>query len=247
MNTRWLAIAAFVSTPALANEGPLPNAPHVYVEGSAEVSTAPDYMVLTVYYQAGDAVAEAAKAQVDERTRSLLDACAALQIADADLSSTSLGIAPRFEYDANDHPRPAGTEVSRAVTITLRDLGRYSSLIAAVMASKPAAINDAQLKSTHADEWTSRAQIGALADARARAQRLAEAAHARLGRVYSISEFSMRNEEAMRLSPGRAISAGAVAPYGYASSALSASAPEPFLPGQLTATARVYVVYLLEQ
>jgi uncharacterized protein YggE len=207
---------------ASADDSPLPNAPHVYVEGSAEATTVPDYMVLTVYYQAGDAVTETAKTQVDERTRSLLDACAALQIADDDIVSTSLTINPRFAYDENDHPKPSGTQVSRAVTITLRDLAQYSKLVAAVIASKPAAISDAQLKSMHADEWTARAQIDALADARARAQRLAEAAHTRLGRVYSISEFSMRNEEAMRLSPGRAIVTGAVAPYGYGSSNLAA-------------------------
>jgi len=227
-------------------ESQLPSAPHVYVEGSASISAPPDQLKVTIYYEAHDASVEVAKAQVDERSRAFITACGELQIQDQDISSAMLQVGPGYEYVDGDS-RPSGTQVSRSINVTLRDLGKYSDFIAAVMASHVSAISNAEMESSQAKEPIARAQNDALADARARAERLASAANAKLGRVYSISEFGVRNEEAAAMYPSRSVVAAQPYRFGTVTSASSGVSPEPFTPGLVSATAHVYVVHLLEK
>lgn len=105
-----------------------------------------------------------------------------------------------------------------------------------------------RLESTSAASVEDQALQAALADATARASRLAKSAGEKLGPVYSITEFQLR-EDYWRLNSGRMTVAGR----GRESRAAPAPAfaldsePAPFAPGLLHAKATVYVAFELKR
>jgi uncharacterized protein len=235
-----LLLLSVLSVPALAD--PFPAAPHVYVQGSAELRIEPDTLDLSLAIESVDLKSSVAKRKVDDRTRKLLAAFEALGIPAEDVSSASPLIGPWFEYQ-HDVRKFVGTRVYRQVDVTLRDLSRYSEVIAAVVAAEVNEIDSSRLSSSRSAPVLEQAQQAALADARARAQRLAAAAGQKLGAAYSISEFDLRTDERY-LRPARSIESERERRYDRLG-ASAAVAEEPFRPGRLTATATVYVIYLL--
>ena len=82
-------------------------------------------------------------------------------------------------------------------------------------------------------------------DARERAERLAKSQGKSVGEPWSISEFNVRGDEVWRLVPDRhlmgkssGVLAEALAPRDYPG--------EPFEPGKMEITVKLYVVYLLK-
>jgi uncharacterized protein YggE len=98
-----------------------------------------------------------------------------------------------------------------------------------------------KMSSTKEEQIIDEAQKTALADARARADRIARASGQELGPAYSISEFDHRREEKHLLWPAREV--GGLQQVHARVSALGGR--EPFEPGTIVATATVYVIYLL--
>jgi uncharacterized protein len=241
MAVSLLLLVSFISSPAFADL--FPAAPHVYVQGSAELRIEPDTLDLSLAIQSVDLQPAVAKRKVDDRTRKLLAAFEALGIPAEDVSSASPLIGPWFEYQ-RDVRKFVGTRVYRQVDVTLRDLSRYSEVIAAVVAAEVDEIDSSRLSSSRSAPLLEQAQQAALADARARAERLATAAGQELGAAYSISEFDLRIDERY-LRPARGVESERERRY----SRLAASADladEPFRPGRLIATATVYAIYVLE-
>jgi hypothetical protein len=232
--------------PVLVGADPLPSSPHIYVEGSAEIRAEPDILAVAVSLDAQAKTLAEAKESVDRRSRALLDACRDLTIAPADVTTTTLQIGPAYEYSADGSHRLVGTSVHREVEITLRDLSKYPELIAALVSADISSTLQTTLKRSDAESLLDEALLKALADARARAARLAEAANMKLGPVHSISEFELRQEESWKLNPSRDIGPALGSPT-VAAYSRAMSAGEPFEPGLLIASAKIYVVYLLSE
>lgn len=241
MIIRLVLLLTLASLPALAS--PLPKAPHVYVAGSAEVRIQPDTLAISLGISATDPQVAAAKAKVDERTRKLLSECRRLGIPDDDISAASLRIGPHYEYRSSER-KLVGTRVDREVEVILRNLERYSELVQAIVASEVGEIRSMEPSSSKGAKTLDQVQQMALADARARAERLAAASGQKLGDAWSISEFDQRWEERFELRPARGI--GVPRQEIQALGAEFREGPEPFEPGTIVATATVYVVYLLE-
>jgi uncharacterized protein YggE len=243
MRALFILLLATASLAARAADV-FPDAPHVYVEGSAEIRVEPDTLELSLVIEATDPQLATAKAKVDERTRQLIAACKQLGVADADVTSATLQIGPAYDYTSS-RAKMIGTRAGRSLEVKLRDLSKYSELIQAVVAAKVDRIDSTVMSSSKAATTLQDAQQAALADARARAERLAAASGGKLGDAYSISEFNHRAEERYQLFPARRIgSPERVQRLG--AEAGGADHFEPFQPGTIVATATVYVIYLLE-
>jgi uncharacterized protein len=243
MTLRLILLVALVAAPAFAD--PFPKAPHVYVEGSAEIRVEPDTLELSLVIEATAPQLAAAKARVDERSRRLIAGCREIGIQEADITSMNLQIGPAYDYTGRER-KFLGTRVYRQIEVILRDLDSYPGLIKAIVSAQIAEINSATLTSSKADQTIDQAQQLALADARARAERLAAASGQVLGAAYSVSEFNHRANQRYLLYPAREI--GTADRHRMADvSALGASREEPFEPGSIVATATVYVIYLLEK
>ncbi|HEY7886380.1 MAG TPA: SIMPL domain-containing protein [Cellvibrionaceae bacterium] len=227
--------------PLMASASPLPTKPHVYVEGSATVEVQPDMMAFSVELaHIADTVADA-KANVDKRSRVLIDLCKKLGIAPEDIATTALRVNPNIVYEDGKQV-PAGTQVSRTVDITLKDLTRYAEMMRALVAADISQTVSTRLLVSEEKSVTDQALVKAMDDARTRAERLATAQGKRLGEVYSISEFMTRGDERYTLQVSRQLMGDAV-DAGVQADSMRAS--EPFEPGVIKATAQIYVVYLL--
>src|SRR5262245_56486537 len=115
------------------------------------------------------------------------------------------------------------------------------------MASQVQSIGRVTMGVANEKELLALAQSQALADAKARAERLAEASNLKVGKVYSISEFNLRGNESYELRPQRFMVAPSDRSQMYALSVGSSGREEPFSPGLIEATARVFVVFLVEK
>lgn len=219
----------------------MPKAPHIYVEGSSEIRVVPDTVTIAVAIVAIDADIAKAKATADEKARVFIEACRGIGVADEDISSANLVIGPAYEY-VNDERKLMGTRVHRDIEVVLRQLDQYPALVRALVTAGVAEITSTSLSSSKDEDTVAQAQLAALADARRRAERLADAAGQKLGAVHSISEFDLREDQYL-LHPTRGIGRRQSVEFdGVAGLAMD----EPFEPGMIVASATVYVVYLLE-
>ncbi len=242
MNRFLLALSLMLgSVVVLAN--PLPTKPHIYVEGTAEIEVIPDQMTLTVGLSAEHMELATAKREVDERSVLLIDTLKKMDIAARDIATTALQVSPVYDYtDGKQVPR--GSRVYRQVDIKLRNLEKYGELIRALIDAKISNTVNTDLSVSDERSVSDKALAEALADARARAEKLLASQGKKLGDVYSISEFELRREESYKLVPNSAV-------YGESSPMLAMSRAdmkhqEPFEPGVIRAKAKIYVVYLIK-
>ncbi len=240
-----ITLAALCFFSQFSAASPLPDKPHVYVEGSAEVEVTPDLMTFSLLIEKTDLDLAAAKADVDSRSTLLINTCKKLGIKSDAIATTALSIFP--EYDYRDQGRVfTGNRVSRQVDIKLKDLTKYAQVMKALVDAKITQTINTKLSLSDEKAAQDKVLISAMADAKARAERLARSQGKELGEPFSISEFNTRAEETFSLQVGRGIigeSASDAAPQGMAAKMVS---NEPFEPGVMKAKAQVYVVYLLK-
>lgn len=237
---RLLVAALFLSS-SLAFASPLPNKPHIYVEGSAEIEVIPDQMTISLGLSHEDMEVAVAKQDVDKRSAQLIATVKAMGIESRDLATTALQVTPVYDYvDGKQVPR--GSRVYRQVEITLRNLEKYGELMQALMDAKISNTVDTNLGVSDEKTVSDQSLIKALDDARARATALVESQGKKLGEVYSVSEFELRREETYYLVPNREVY-GSAAPMDMM---VSSKRSEPFEPGVIRAKAKIYVVYLIK-
>jgi len=231
---------------------PLPQKPHIYVEGSATVEVEPDEMQFTLSISETSKELATAKSIVDEKSNTLISLCKELRIETKDIATSTLRIFPQFTY-SNGNREQTGTQVSRTINITLRDLSNYSSIIKAFVDADITQTVNTKLVLSNPTQATDKALSKALDDAKQRANRLAKHQGSELAGVHSISEFNSREQESYQLRVARQIigqSSAAVVEVASKNAVVDgfngSSSREPFEPGVIKATAQVFVVYLLE-
>lgn len=239
-----IAFAALTAAPANAN--PLPTQPHIYVEGYSEIEVEPDQMTITVNLAATDEDLASAKATVDENSRTLLDALRELGVESRDVATTTLQVRPAYERRRGNQEL-VGASAFRQIEITLQNLEDYGELMQGLVAADVSRTLRTRFAVSNDSELKDLALKAALADARARAEGIANSQGEQLGAVYSISEFDLRQEETYSLRPHREVSGNAARDRAPSTFALSSTRPEPFEPGVMVARARVFVVYLLDR
>jgi len=169
--------------------GSLPEAPHIVVTGEHEVRATPDTLTLSLSIaEIGPEVA-AARDSVEKRSRELIASLAALNIAKEDINSAQLQITPHYNWN-NSAQIYAGTEVSRQVEVTLRDLSLYDQLIRAIIDARVARIDSTHLSSSHEKELQEEALRGAVADGMEKAKIMVTHLPVKIGPIYSISPHS---------------------------------------------------------
>lgn len=242
---------ALVTSSAFAQSN-LPDAPHIYVEGSSEVQLAPDILRLSGEISSTSLDAGAAERAVYEKSAILLKACKDNSIDGEQVSSSTVSMSPKYDYTGRGQ-KFVGYELSRTFEVTLTDLNNYYPALRAIVESGAVSRLDAVFSVSDAESSIVRAQQMAIEDARSRAERLARQAGMDLGRVYSITEFNLRKEESAILHPQRFLfeseAGGALEEIVVtASKRSSADYAEPlFEPSTVAVTATVFVVYTLKK
>ncbi len=233
-------LIGLLGVPVLAD--PLPAQPHVYVEGSAELEVEPDMMTFTLSIQAVDLDLAKAKSDVDARSRLLIDTIKKFGIKADDIATTALNIRPEYEYKERERVL-TGNNVSRQVDINLRDLKKYPEMMKALVDAKISETINTTLTVADKKAVEEKVQDAAMADAKARANRLAKSQGKTAGEPWSISEFNNRGNERWELKPNRQLMGSSAKEVG---AMRMSDSSEPFEPGVMKISAQVYVVYLLK-
>lgn len=196
----------------------------VSVTGTGSVEIQPDIGSVSLGVLISDADLGTAKRAADQAVQRLLSIAERMDIAPTDLSSTTLDIRPR--YSEAEVPEFLGYEVSRGVTVTLRDLSKLDDLIDSAITAGANRELYVVLRSSREREIRNQAIGLAIEDAKAQAERLAKGFGAILGPVRSIGPGDRRTSSAT----------AAALSYGSGS----------FRPGTIRIEAEVSVTYTLE-
>jgi len=166
--------------------GSVPDVPHIVVTGEAELRATPDILTLSLSIADTGFEVAAARDSIEARSIQLINALTALDIAKEDIRSAQLQITPHYNWN-NKAQIYVGTEVSRTVDVTLRDLSRYDDLIRSIIDAGVAQIHSTRLSSSKEKELRQEALAAAIADGMEKARIMVAHLPQKIGAVYSIA------------------------------------------------------------
>lgn len=181
-----LPLALLLGTPALAADAIAGTRLDISVVGS--VTQAPD--IATISAGVTTQAPRAAAAMADT-ARAMADTVAALRqagVADRDIQTASIDLAPQYRYADNQPPTLTGYQASNRVSVRLREIGRVGAVLDALVAAGANQINGPAFSIGRPDAALDQARTQAIATARARAELYARAAGLHVVRIVSIHE-----------------------------------------------------------
>lgn len=220
-----------LALPAYADE---PFRRSVSVSGEGRIEAAPDRAVITVSIDSRDKVLTAAKKKNDDAMRKFMAAVEAYKLPKENLRTLALSSAPQYRYEQNSGKQIFEQyQVNRTLEIKLDAIDQTEKLIASINEAG-AAVNGVQYTLAKPEQREAEARKLAMADAKAKAQMLAESGGAKLGPVLTINLQEGGYPRPMPMMRAMAAKAD-----------MAESAPEP-LPGLSTIQQNVSVVYELQ-
>jgi uncharacterized protein YggE len=176
-----MMIVATVASGAAAQAGPS----RIVTNGNGEVSLRPDWATMALNVTADDSSASAAASSSTAATERVLAALAALGFAGDSVVRVSYSVGPR--YDWSEGQRILGYRAQATIRIDVRDLDRLAAIIDTTLAAGATAVSGLRFGSDREEEARVEALRQAVAQARADAEVLANAAGGRLGRPLELS------------------------------------------------------------
>jgi uncharacterized protein YggE len=210
-----------------------PQAPNrtLTVNGSGRVYLTPDIAYVTIGVHTEADTATEAMSQNNEQTQAVIAAIKSAGVADKDIQTSNFSIYPQQQYD--EQGKLTGEirySVDNSVMVTVRDINAIGELLDTVVQAGANNISGIQFDVDNKTAALTSARQAAVADARTKAQELAEAAGVELGEIQTISEYT---------------SGGPVPMYDMRAGAPAAemAASVPVQPGQLLVTLEVNVAF----
>lgn len=182
--------------PATAIAGtPLPDGPHIVVSGEGKIVAPPDHARVRFDFEQRAAQPLTAKQGVDSAVNRLLAGLTAFQVADADVSASSLRTHEDVEFGEGGRRVSNGFVATRTVTVVLRSVDRLNDFLDNGLASGAHRIAGIEFESARADVLRAEARREAVASARRRGAEMAAAFGAGLGPVFSIDSANSRYDQ----------------------------------------------------
>lgn len=197
----------------------------VTVTGTAEAQARPDVANVSFGVVTEDRDATRAAQENARITTAVIDAVVGFGVARADIQTTQYSVSPIVDYQRTP-PVTTGYRVTNLVRVKLRDLARIGALIDTAIA---AGANNVQGVSFDIQDPTPvrrEALVQAMRSAQADARLIADTLGIRLGRIVSVTESGPAIPRPFELGAVRA-----------------EAATTPIIPGQITVSATVTVVY----
>jgi uncharacterized protein YggE len=178
----------------------------ITVTGEGSVFAMPDMAVITMGASAEAETAKEAMDQTSEITTAILDRLTEAGVAEQDIQTSDLSLSPLWSNRSSSENRPRidGYQASNRVTVRVRDLESLGPVLDAVLTDGANELGGLQFTLSDPEPLMNDARIKAVADARARAELLAEAAGVELGALISLSETGARAPRPEMLSMARA-------------------------------------------
>lgn len=194
MNPSRLAIlaASLLAAPAAAQTPPTrePAAPEtVSVSGTGRVELTPDRAAFTVGVQTVAPTVAAALQENNTRVAAIIAALKRLGAVDRDIRTSQMSIYPQQDHQPPSRlPRITGYQVSNSVTVTRDDPAAVGKFLQAAVDAGANSVSGVGFTVSDPTRGRETALRAAVADARAKAEVLAQAAGRSIGRALTISE-----------------------------------------------------------
>lgn len=161
----------------------------ISVSGSGSVLGEPDIALVMLGVEANADSVGAARQQAADSMNAMLDALKAGGVKEEDLQTTNFSVQPRYDY-SNNRQTLLGFTVSNLVTAKIRNIDDTGDLVdAAIKAGgNLSRVQNLQFTIDDPAALQDEARREAMADARSKAETLADAAGVGLGDARSISE-----------------------------------------------------------
>lgn len=179
--------AILASTPVSAEEKTM--ARTITVAASGRISAEPDRVRLQAGLTTESATARKALTENNRVMRDLLQELKREGIAEEDVQTSNFNVSPRYSRpDRGGTARINGYQVSNQVSVLVRDIDRAGEILDTLVRLGANQMSGVTFEVSDADELKDRAREKAMQAARRRAELLAQAAGAQVGKVIAIAE-----------------------------------------------------------
>ncbi len=159
----------------------------INVTGSGETVVRADTAVITLGVEARDADVQKAQTKVNEAMNAIRTALAEMKVEEEDINTASMNIYTMYDYPENGDPVTvyhAGTSLS----IRVRDMDLAGKVIDAAFGAGANTLNGISFSSSEEEAAKKTSLQQAVADARSRAEVIAEAAGLKITGIETISD-----------------------------------------------------------
>lgn len=184
------ALALTASGPVLAQTAPERpiSGTRLDVSAQGEVHRAPDLVTIGAGVVTQASTAGAAMTENAKRMAGTIAALRKAGIAERDIQTSALSLAPQYRYGENQPPVITGYQASNQVNVRFHDIARAGAVLDALVSAGANQIAGPSFEVEHPDAALDEARVQAVAKARARAELYAKAAGLSVKRILSISE-----------------------------------------------------------
>jgi uncharacterized protein YggE len=165
-----------------------PRANTISVSGDAQISVAPDKVLITLGVETLDASLKAAKSTNDAACARILAVTQAFRIAAKDVQTDYISIAPQRDSNAHNATVIVGYTVRKSMSITLRDVPKFDAFLSAAVDSGANTILGVEFLTSDLHKYRDQARESAIKAAKAKADALAAALGQKAGKAITINE-----------------------------------------------------------
>jgi hypothetical protein len=167
---------------------PTPTPGTIVTSGTGRVAVEPDTAELRLGVGISRPTVGDARTAAAEAMTAILGAVASAGVASRDVRTTVLNVQPRYDYRDGKPPQLTGYDLANLVVVTVRDLARLGAVIDGALGAGATSLDGLAFRVDDPREAERAARIAAVAEARDRAQVLAEAAGVTIAGVGDIVE-----------------------------------------------------------
>jgi uncharacterized protein YggE len=159
--------------------------PQIIVVGNGEVNVTPDMATVQIGVETSAPTVQEALSQNNTQAQAIIDQIKALGVEDRDIQTSNFSIYPRYDDNGREI---TGYNVSNMVLVKIRDLQQAGDLLDQVVQAGANRVYGVSFGLADPQAALADAREAAIADARTRAEQMAQAGGANLGSVLLISE-----------------------------------------------------------
>lgn len=188
-----VAVLALMTTPAMAAGdkmqcGPMAEMSRLSVSGDGVARIAPDMATVQLGVTSQADSANAAMDQNSQQQAAVIKALTDAGIEESQIQTSGLNLNPLMKYGEDQAPSVTGYQASNIVTVRVADLARLGEVLDAIVSAGANEINGITFSREDGSDAQDDARRQAVADARRKAEVLAEAAGLTLGPVLTIRD-----------------------------------------------------------
>lgn len=177
-------VIAFAMFASLLNAQEKLQIPQISVSGEGKISIKPDQVVINFGVENTEKGAEEVKKLNDETVDKVLKFIKNFGIPSSDFKTTNVSLNRNYDYEKKKNNYHA----SQSITIILKDITKYDSLIMGLVDNGINTISDVEFKSSKLEDCKSESRKLAIKEAKHKAEDYVSVLNQKIGKVISISD-----------------------------------------------------------